>query len=72
MLVDDYVVTLVVFDEENDAHPITAFRKNLVEFERDGATIFDRLARIINKEVKAVISKPKPDDNPILSKLELL
>ena len=72
MLVDDYVVTLVVFDEENDAHPITAFRKNLVEFERDGATIFDRLARIINKEVKAVISKPKPDDNPILSKVELL
>ena len=69
-MVDDYVITLVLFDDQNDAHPITAFKKNLAAFHGDGVSIREKLATILNKDVNAIISKSKPDDNPILSKLE--
>ena len=69
-LVDDYVVTLVLFDNKMDAHPITAFKRSLSEFEVDGDNIREKLSKIIGKNVKANISKSKADDNPILLNLE--
>ena len=71
-LVDDYVITLVLFDGNMDAHLVTAFKRTLSEFEINGNTVSDKLAKIIGKDVKAIISNSKADDNPILLKLEYL
>ena len=69
---DDYVVTLVLFDEKNDVHPITAFKKSLLEFEIEGSSINEKLKNILCKNVRAMISNSKSDDNPILSKLQFI
>lgn len=63
------VVTLMLFDINNDVHAITAFKKNLSEHEMEGSNIEGRLANIVNKEVKLLISPSKGDDPPILNKL---
>ena len=71
-LIADYVVTLVVFDNNHNVHPITAFKKSLKEFECTGDNVQERLAKLFEKEVKAYVSYPKSGDNPILSKLSVL
>ena len=69
-VIKDYRVKLMLCDNNDDFHTVTAFSKSLKPFEQNGDTIDKKLEKIMGRTVKLFINPSKSDDDPILNKLE--
>ena len=69
-LVEDYKVKLMIIDNADDFHAVTAFSKSLKKFEQEGDSIIEKLGKLIGPIVKIFFNPSKDGDDPILDKIE--
>lgn len=70
---DDYKVTLVIMQEDQELIKVTAFRRALLELETDGNSVQEKLSDLKNQNITVCARNPnKEEDDPILSELTLL